>query len=254
MAAPVRIVGSFLSPYVRKVLVALEIKGIPYEVDPIVPFYGDDEFTRLSPLRRVPVLVDDAVTLCDSTVICEYLEERHPTPPLLPKAPAARARSRWFEEFADTRMGDVLIWRYYAQFTVRRILHGLPPDEAVVAKARDVEIPAILDYLERELPADGFLCGEPSLGDVAVASMFRNAMLVRYEIDAARWPTSRAFVDRVLALPAFVRLRRYEEAMLGAPAAERRPRLQAAGAPLTATTVMGAQPRAGVMATGLMTD
>ena len=61
--APLRIIGSFLSPYVRKVLVALETKGMAYAVDPIVPFYGDDEFTCLSPLRRVPVLIDEAVTL-----------------------------------------------------------------------------------------------------------------------------------------------------------------------------------------------
>lgn len=249
---PVRIVGSFLSPYVRKVLVALELKHVPYEVDPIVPFYGNDEFSRLSPLRRIPVLVDDAVTLCDSTVICEYLDERHPDPPLLPSGPAARARARWFEEFADTRLGDVLIWRFYAQFTVRKILHGLPPDPRVLAKARDEEIPSVLDYLERELPADGFLCGAPCIGDVAIASMFRNAQVVGFAIDAARWPVSAAFVERALALPPFAKLRRFEDAMIGVPPEERRPRLRAVGAPLTAETVMTTTPRAGVMATGLM--
>ena len=47
-----KIIGSFVSPYVRKVLVCMEMKGIDYEVDPITPFFGNDEFTRLSPLRR----------------------------------------------------------------------------------------------------------------------------------------------------------------------------------------------------------
>lgn len=253
LTQPVRIVGSFLSPYVRKVLVALEFKGVPYQVDPIVPFYGNDEFSRLSPLRRVPVLVDDAVTLCDSTVICEYLEERFPLPALLPDGPAARARARWFEEYADTRMGDVLLWRYYAQFTVRKILHGLPPDEDVLRKAREQEIPAILDYLERETPAEGFLCGSaPTIGDVAVASMVRNALLVNYVIDAARWPRTAAHVERVLALPQFLKLRVYEDAMLGVPPDERRPRLKAAGAPLTPDTLMSTTPRAGVMPTGML--
>ena len=69
----VRIIGSYLSPYVRKVLVCLHLKGVPYEIDPIVPFMGGDRFSTLSPLRRVPVLVDDGVTLADSTVICQYL-------------------------------------------------------------------------------------------------------------------------------------------------------------------------------------
>lgn len=101
------IIGSYLSPYVRKVLVCLEIKGTEYESDPIVPYFGNDAFTGISPLRRIPVLIDDRVTLADSTAICEYLNEAYNGPALLPSEPAARARSRWLEEFADTRMGDV---------------------------------------------------------------------------------------------------------------------------------------------------
>src|SRR5205823_10713696 len=80
----VRIIGSYLSPYVRKVLVCLHLKGVPYEIDPIVPFMGGDRFSTLSPLRRVPVLVDDGVTLADSPVTCQYLEDRHPQPPVYP--------------------------------------------------------------------------------------------------------------------------------------------------------------------------
>ena len=52
----VTIIGSYISPYVRKVLVCLHLKGIAYEIDPIVPFFGDERFSRLSPLRRIPVL------------------------------------------------------------------------------------------------------------------------------------------------------------------------------------------------------
>src|SRR5262245_746078 len=108
---PAIVVGSYLSPYVRKVLVCLDLKGVAYEIDPIVPFLGDQRFTQLSPLRRIPVLMDDRVTLADSSVICEYLEDRHPEPALRPRDVAARARARWLEEFADTRLGDVFIWR-----------------------------------------------------------------------------------------------------------------------------------------------
>src|SRR5271167_1489590 len=52
MAQCVQIVGSYLSPYVRKVLVVLDLKGIHYEIDPIVPFFGDDRFSEMSPLRE----------------------------------------------------------------------------------------------------------------------------------------------------------------------------------------------------------
>ena len=93
MTAPFRVIGSYLSPYVRKVLVVLHEKGIPYEIDPIVPFFGDDRFSELSPVRRIPVWIDDRVTLCDSTVICEYLDDRHPEPALRPRDAADRARA-----------------------------------------------------------------------------------------------------------------------------------------------------------------
>jgi len=64
---------------VRKVLACLELKGLAYQIDPITPFFGDDRFAELSPLRRVPVFIDDQVTLADSSVIAQYLEERYPT-------------------------------------------------------------------------------------------------------------------------------------------------------------------------------
>src|SRR5215813_1338734 len=107
MRNSVRIVGSYLSPYVRKVLVVLDLKGLSYEIDPIVPFFGNDRFTQLSPVRRIPVFIDDQVTLPDSSVICQYLEDRYPEPKLYPASIADRARARWLEEFADSRMGEV---------------------------------------------------------------------------------------------------------------------------------------------------
>ncbi len=73
MKERVQIVGSHMSPYVRKVLAFLALKGIPYEIDPIIPFLSDDRFSKLSPVRRIPVLIDDQVRLADSSVICQYL-------------------------------------------------------------------------------------------------------------------------------------------------------------------------------------
>ncbi|HNN97544.1 MAG TPA: glutathione S-transferase family protein, partial [Pseudomonadota bacterium] len=77
MTETVTVIGSPLSPYVRKVLVCLDQKGISFQLDPIVPFFGDDRFGQISPLRRIPVLIDAEVTLCDSSVICQYLEDRY---------------------------------------------------------------------------------------------------------------------------------------------------------------------------------
>lgn len=242
-----RIVGSYLSPYVRKVLVCLDIKGIAYEIDPIVPFYGNDEFARLSPVRRIPVLIDDSVTLVDSSVICEYLDERYPEPSLFPKGPQLRARARWLEEFADTRMGEVFIWRLFNQLVIRRFVWGETPDEQVLRKTREEDIPQVLDYLEGELPPAGFLFGAICLADIAVASFFRNASFARFSIDAGRWPTTASFVARVLNHASFAKLRPFEELLLRTPIANHRAALKDAGAPISADTLGASVPRRGML-------
>jgi glutathione S-transferase len=249
MADAVTVIGSYVSPYVRKVLVCLELKGVPYQIDPIIPFFGNDEFSRLSPVRRIPVLIDDAVRLADSTVICEYLEERHPSPALFPRGAAARARARWLEEFADTRMGEVFIWRLFNEKVIRPRVWRQPTDEAVLARAQGVEIPGILDYLEAEVPGAGWLFGEISVADIAIAVFFRNAAFAGFAVDAARWPKTAAFVARALDHPAFVKLRPFEELLLKTPIPRQRDALREAGAPLTEQTLGTSEPRPGILAT-----
>jgi glutathione S-transferase len=243
------VVGSYLSPYVRKVLVCLHLKGVAYQIDPIVPFLGDDRFSRLSPLRRVPVLVDDAVTLCDSSVICQYLEDRHPDPPLYPRDVAARARARWLEEYADTRIGEVFIWRRFNELAIRPFVWGEATNAEVVRKAVEEEVPKILDYLEGELPAEGFAFGAFGIADVALASFFRNAAFARYRVDAARWPRTAGLVARALAQEAFQRLVPFEELSLRTPLARQREALAERGAPLTADSFGTATPRRGILST-----
>jgi glutathione S-transferase len=244
-AKQVTVIGSYLSPYVRKVLVCLGIKGIAYEIDPIIPYFGNDDFTRISPLRRIPVLIDQQVTLADSTAICEYLDEAYDGPPLLPAGPALRARARWLEEFADSRMGDVFIWRYYNQLVIRKRIWKRPPDEAVLEKAVTEEIPAILDYLEAQLDGAKYLFGDISTADIAIASFFRNAHFAGFELDEKQWPQTAAFVSHVFAHPEFAELRVYEDLMMSVPIEERREALTKAGAPLTRETMATSSPRPG---------
>ena len=242
-----KIIGSFVSPYVRKVLACLELKGLDYRVDPITPFYGGDEFERISPLRRIPVLIDGAVTLCDSTVICAYLEEAYPSPPLLPRDPKDRARARWLEDYADTRLGDLFIWGLFYQRVVHPIVWGEPGDEARIGKTLTEDAPAALDYLETQLPSSGFLFGDIGLADIAVASFFRNAEYAGFTVDADRWPNVARFVGDVLTHPVLTKLLRFEDIQRSADIKGRRQALLDAGAPLTEDTLGTREPRRGYM-------
>jgi glutathione S-transferase len=247
MAERVRIIGSYVSPYVRKVLACLALKGVDYEIDPITPFYGGDEFERLSPLRRIPVLIDGDLVLCDSSVICFYLDEHYPGHALLPERAEDRARARWLEEYADTRLGDVFIWGLFYPKIVHPIVWSEPGDAARIEKTLSRDAPAALAYLETQLPADGWLFGEFGLADIAIASFFRNADYADFAIDPARWPRTATFVARALSQPVFAELLRFEDVQRSTNPAGRRQALLAAGAPLTGKTLGTREPRKGIM-------
>ncbi len=247
MEQGLRVIGNYLSPFVRKVLACLELKRVDYEIDPIVPFAGNEEFSRLSPLRRVPVLVDGALILNDSSVICQYLEDKYPMPALYPRDIGERAQARWIEEYCDTRLADGLIGGLFYQLAVKRVLFHEPTDEVLVQKARELEIPTALDYLESRMPEEDFLFGALSIADISIASYFRTAAFVRYTIDAARWPLTAALVDRVQALPVFTRLGTLEGCqLLRVPEADQRAALVSAGAPLSSDSLGTASLRHGV--------
>ena len=247
MAAPLKIIGSFVSPFVRKVLACMNLKGLEYEVDPITPFFGNDEYQRLSPLRRIPVLVDGDFSVSDSSVICAYLDDAYPDRPLVPADPRDRARARWFEEYADTRLGDVFIWGLFYQKVVHPLVWGEPGDQARIERSLYEDIPATLDYLEGELPADGFLFGDIGLADIAIASFFQNGLYAGFTVDADRWPRTAAFVDRTLAHPSIAPLLKYEEIQRNADIKGRRQALLDAGVRLTETTMGLREPRKGMM-------
>ena len=247
MTQPVTIIGSFVSPYVRKVLACLNLKAVAYVVDPITPFFGDDEYQRLSPLRRIPVLIDGDFSVSDSTVIASYVEEAYPGHPLLPADPRDRARARWLEEYADTRLGELLIWSLFYQRIVRPLVWNEPTDEDRVRDALGTSIPAALDYLEGEAPEAGFLFGEIGVADIAIASFFRNAAYAAFEIDAARWPRTAGWVQRSLAHPAIASLLPFEEVQRSSTIKGRRQALIDAGAPLSERTWGTREPRRGLM-------
>jgi len=248
MSPPVRIVGSFVSPYVRKVLACLNLKGVDYEIDPITPFYGNEEFERLSPLRRIPVFIDGDLVLSDSSVICAYLEDAYPGHPLFPADAKHRARARWFEEYGDTHLGDLFIWSLFYQKIVRPLVWNEPPDEERVSAALERRIPAALDYLEGQLPADGFLFGDIGVSDIAIATHFLNGTYAGFEVDQERWPRTAGFVRRTLAHPCIASLLPFEEVQRGAEIRKRRQALQDAGARLTGETLGTREPRRGYFA------
>ncbi|MNJ64433.1 Stringent starvation protein A [compost metagenome] len=69
--------GAPLSPFVRKVRLCLLEKALDYQLEMVMPFNPPDWYLQLNPLGRIPALRDGDLTLADSSVICQYLEDAY---------------------------------------------------------------------------------------------------------------------------------------------------------------------------------
>jgi glutathione S-transferase len=118
-------------------------------------------------------------------------------------------------------LADALIWRLFYQLAMKPHIFGEKPMRCWCSTRARVDIPAALDYLESQLPADGFAFGELSIADISIASFFRTASFVRYTIDAARWPRCAGSSRRCRRYRCFQACP-FEDCMLRLPLAEQR--------------------------------
>ena len=162
-----------LSLFSRKVEIALREKGLPFE-RVMVPFSQERGYApkhadvlAANPKGQVPVLVDGDLTLFDSTVILEYLEDAYPEPPLYPKAPKARATCRMLELLAD----EVLL------VDIRRLMHRSEPpaadparreQQAADARHGEAALHRRWAELEQRLGGRGWFCGDFSVADISL--------------------------------------------------------------------------------------
>jgi len=195
--------GAPLSPFVRKVRVALAEKGIDYELDPVVPFGVSDAFKKISPLGKIPVYEEDGFTVPDSSVIVDYLEHVHPEPPLYPADPKLRARTLFLEEYGDTRLVEVLGVVFFQRF-VRVNLFQQEADEALVREAIEEKLPPTMDFLEETIGDRACAVGEQfTVADIALTSPFVNFALAGERPDPERWPQFTAYIARMHARPSY---------------------------------------------------
>lgn len=197
-----KVFGFPLSPFVRKVHLVAAEKGIAIEAVAANPRNPSPEFAAASPFRKIPALQDGDYNLADSTAIATYLDALQPEPPLMPGGAQDKGKAIWFEEFADTIMSPTGGKVVFNRFVAPNVL-GVPGDEDA-ARQGEAELGPIFDYLESQVPAEGWLVGAGfGIGDIAVASVLRTLAYVGVEPDAAKHPRTAAWYDRVKARPAW---------------------------------------------------
>ena len=193
--------GSSMSPFVRKVLAFAAEKGIEVETRPTGLGSTDPEFLAASPFAKIPALTDGDFSISDSSAIVAYLDALKPDPALIPVEPRARARTMWFDEFADTVFFATGRTMFFNRVVAPKFL-GRDGDLAAADKAETEELPRLLDYLEGQIPDSGFLVADRlTLADIAVASPFAN--LDHCGVDIAGRSKLSAYVAAILSRPSF---------------------------------------------------
>ncbi|MFC5695952.1 glutathione S-transferase family protein [Pseudomonas sp. GCM10022186] len=192
--------GAPLSPFVRKVRIFLQEKGLDYQLEIVSPFSQPAWFRELSPLGRIPAMRDGDLTLADSSVICQYLEEKHPGPaPLYGRNAEERARVRWLEKYCDYEIAPLATFGVFRNRTLKPSM-GQSCDEATVQAALVDKLPPHFDYLERTLGTAEYFVGERlTMADLAFATQMINMEHGRERLDPQRWPSLAAHYDRISA-------------------------------------------------------
>ena len=92
---------------------------------------------------------------------------------------------RLIEEFSDTRMGDVFVWQIFYEAVILPFVFQRARDKAKIAAAVTEQMPNVMAYLEKIAPAGGFIFGELSIADLAIAFPFSNLKWARVEPDVS---------------------------------------------------------------------
>ena len=218
------LLGGSVSPFVRKVRVVLAEKGIAHQHEQVNPFAPPAGYREISPLGKIPALRDGDRTLCDSSVICAYLEKTHPKPALYPSDPYDYARALWFEEFMDGGVVPLVGPKVFFPLVLKPLFSGgQAPDAATEAAAKkcwDEEATPLIAYLEQELGDREWFVGDGmTIADITVGSMFVNTRHAGYAPERKRFPKLRGFLDRMWSRPSFKQVIEEETPIFGKRAA-----------------------------------
>ncbi|MDE0943163.1 MAG: glutathione S-transferase family protein [Alphaproteobacteria bacterium] len=193
----------WLSPFSRKVRIALYEKGL--EVELVVEKYWDrrQDFLAMNPSGQVPVLTEpDGVVLSDSQAIVEYLEECHPEPNLMGDDPLDRAECRrliaWFDEKFYGEVSELLL----REKLLKRFMGMGEPRSDLIRAGRE-NIGYHLDYIGYLVERRNYIAGETfSLADITAAAHL-SCLDYLGDVPWEHYPGAKEWYARVKSRPSF---------------------------------------------------
>ena len=194
----------FRSSAAYRVRIALNLKGLGYEYIAVHLTRGEQRaanYLVLNAQALVPTLVDEGTTLTQSLAIIEYLDERHPTPPLLPATASARARVRAIALAIACDIHPLNNLRVL-QYLTRVLDVGEDAKNAWYAHWIELGLAALETQLANDAATGTFCHGDgPTLADICLVPQLANAR--RYAVPLGPYPTLLRIDDNCRRLPAF---------------------------------------------------
>ncbi len=157
------------SPNCQRVKVVLAENNLPYEIVSIDLRAQDQNtpaYLKMNPYGKVPVLTDDGTVLYESCIINEYLEEKYPTPPLLPRDPAQKARARILIDYGMAHFDGP-----YQKLRMELMKDAKEQNAQIVASAK-TDLKKLLQRFEDEIGDKQYLIGDFSLVDADLLPRF----------------------------------------------------------------------------------
>jgi glutathione S-transferase len=157
------------SPNCQRVKVVLAEKNLPYEIVPIdltKKEQKNPDYLKMNPYGKVPVLTDDNTVLYESLIINEYLEEKYPNPPLMPKEPAKKAKGRILVDYGMAHFDSA-----YQKLRMELMKEAKEQSQPIIDGAKN-DLKKLLQRFEEELGEQQYLLGEFSLVDADLIPRF----------------------------------------------------------------------------------
>jgi len=185
------------SPNCQRVKIVLAEKNLPYDIAPIDLRAHEQKtpgYLKLNPYGKVPVLTDDATVLYESLIINEYLDEKYPDPPLMPKDPAKRAKARILIDYGMAHFDAP-----YQRLRMELMKDSKEQNQQVIAGAK-AELKKLLQRLEDEIGDQDYLLGDFSLVDADLLPRFTRLEGFGVLPDGS-FPRLGKYLERVKARP-----------------------------------------------------
>lgn len=186
------------SPFARKVRLVLDHKGLAYEAIDGLRLENRERLAAVNGRVEVPAIEHQGIVVVGSADVVAYLERIKREPSVYPHDDAEWVRARAWERCADTVIDPILINLSYWTWAERS--DALP--EAWVAAAR-ADLDVVYAALERDLEGRSFVCGTPSIADVALFPHLTATRAFGVGHDPARFPRVHDWLKRLRAMPVF---------------------------------------------------